>query len=82
MFSRFSLFIEIQLVYETNNKVTKWSELKGTIRFQSDPAEQTINLNPKTFCKDSFKLLNKNLNFVPTQKPTINKDTRNKQFEE
>ena len=54
MFSRFSHFIEIQLVYESNNKATNWSELKGTIRFQADPAEQTINLNPKTFCKDKF----------------------------
>ena len=81
MFSRFSHFIEIQSVYETNNKVTKWSKLKDTIRFQSDPADQTINLNPKTFCKDNFKLLNKNLNFVPTQK-AINKDTISKQFEE
>ena len=37
-------------------------------------------VSTKRFCKDIFKLLNKNLNFVPTQK-AINKDTRNKQFE-
>ena len=54
--------------------------LEDTIRFQSDPAGQVINLSTKRFCKDTFKLL-KNLNFVPTQKP-INKDTINKQFED
>ena len=48
-----------------------------TIRFQSDPAGQVINLSTKRRCKDTSKLLNKNLNFVPTQK-TINKDTKNK----
>ena len=52
-----------------------------TIRFQSDPAGQVINLSTKRFCKDTFKLLNKNLNFVPTQK-TTNKDTINKQLED
>ena len=55
--------------------------LEDTIRFQSDPAGQVINLSTKRFCKDTFKLLNKNLNFVPTQK-TINKDTINTQFED
>ena len=47
--------------------------LEDTIRFQSDPAGQVINLGTNRFCKDTFKLLNKNLNFVLTQK-TINKD--------
>ena len=55
--------------------------LEDTNRFQSDPAGQVINLSTKRFCKDTFKLSNKNLNFVPTQK-TINKDTTNKQFED
>ena len=55
--------------------------LEDTIRFQSDPAGQVINLSTKIFCKDTFKLLKNNLNFVPTQK-TINKDTINKQFED
>ena len=54
--------------------------LEDTIRFQSDPAGQVINLITKRFCRDTFKLLNKNLNFVPMQK-TINKDTIRKQFE-
>ena len=55
--------------------------LEDTIGFQSDPAGQVINLSAKRFCKYTFKLLNKNLHFVPTQK-TINKDTINKQFED
>ena len=55
--------------------------LENTNRFQSDPAGQIINLSIKRFCKDTFKLLNKNLNFVLTQK-TINKDTIKKQFED
>ena len=50
--------------------------LENTIRFQSDPAGQVINLSTKRFCKDTFKLLNENLNFVPTQK-TINKQLEN-----
>ena len=55
--------------------------LEDTIRFQYDPAGQVINLSTKRFCQDTFELLNKNLNFVPTQK-TINKDTIKKQFED
>ena len=55
--------------------------LENTHRFQSDPAGQIINLSTKRFCKNTFKLLNKNLNFVLTQK-TINKDTIKKQFED
>ena len=55
--------------------------LENTNRFQSDPAGQIINLSTKRFCKNTFKLLNKNLNFVLTQK-TINKDTIKKQFED
>ena len=54
---------------------------EDTIRFQSDPAGQVINLSTKRFYKDTFKLLNKNLNFVPTQK-TVNKYTINNQFED
>ena len=34
--------------------------LEDTIRYQSDPAGQVINLSTKRFCKDTFKLLNKN----------------------
>ena len=55
--------------------------LEDTIRFQSHQAGQVINLSTKRFCKDTFKFLNKNITFVPTQK-TINKDTIKKQFED
>ena len=41
----------------------------------------SVPLSTKRFCKDTFKLLSKNLNFVPTLK-SINKDTINKQFED
>ena len=55
-----------------DNYIKLRKTLEDTIRFQSDPAGQVINLITKKFCKDTFKLLNKNLNFVPTRK-TINK---------
>ena len=55
--------------------------LEDTFRFQSDAAGQVVNLSTKRFCKETFKILNKNLNFVPTQK-TINKNTINKQLED
>ena len=55
--------------------------LEDTIRFQSDPVGHVINLSTKRFCKDTFKLLNKNLNFLLTQK-AINKDTIKRQFED
>ena len=70
-------------LHRTNNDnfIKLRKTLEDTIRFQSDPAGQVINLSTKRFYKDTFKLLNKNLNFVPAQK-TINKDTINKQFED
>ena len=51
------------------------------LKTQLDLAGQVTNLNTKKFCKDTLKLLNKNLNFIPTQK-TVNKDTINKQFQD
>ena len=72
-----------QKLYQTNhdNFIKLWKTLEDTIRFQLDPAGQVINLSTKRLCKDTFKHLNKNLNFVPTQK-TINKDTVHKHFED
>ena len=69
-------------LHRTNhyNFIKLLKTLEDAISFQSDPAGQVINLSTKRFCKGTFKLLNKNLNFVPTQK-TINIDTINKQFE-
>ena len=69
-------------LHRTNhdNFIKLQKTLEDTTRFQYDPAGQVINLSTKRFCKDTFKLLKKNLNFVPTQK-NINKDTIKKQFE-
>ena len=38
------------------------------LKTQLDPAGHVINLSNKSFTKDVYKLLNKNLNFVRTQK--------------
>ena len=55
--------------------------LEDTIRFPYDPAGQVINVSTKRFYKDTFKLLNKNLNFVPAQK-NYQQRYNNKQFED
>ena len=57
------------------------SSNQDTIRFRSDPARQAIQVSIKRFCRDTFKLLNKNLNFIPTKK-TINKNALNKLLED
>ena len=36
--------------------------------FQSDPIGKVVNISKKTVKKETFQLLNKNLNFVPTPK--------------
>ena len=55
--------------YERQRK--KHENLKRTIEnttgLQFDPAGQIINSNKKQFIKETFKLLNINFNFVPTQ---------------
>ena len=51
--------------------------IENTSELQFDPAGQVINLSKKRITKRTFKLLNKNLNFVPIQtnfsKTTLNK---------
>ena len=47
--------------------------IEGIIGFQFDPAGNVINLSAKTFNRDVFKLLNKNLNFVSMQKIILTK---------
>ena len=42
--------------------------MKSLSNLQFDSAEKVIKLSTKTFSRDVFKLLNKNLNFVPMQK--------------
>ena len=48
---------------------------------QSNPSGQEINLSKKRLTKETFKLLNKNLNFVATQ-TNFNKNTLNKELED
>ena len=50
------------------NFIQLWRTIEDTIELQFDPAGNVINLSTKTFSKDVFKLLNKNLNFAPMQK--------------
>ena len=42
--------------------------IKSKIRYKSDPSGHVINLSKHSFSLNIFKLLNKNLNFVPTPK--------------
>ena len=74
------LINDINFIEQTMTTLSR-KTLEDTVRFKSGPAGQVINLTTKIFCKDIFKILNKNLNFVPTQR-TINKDTIKKQFED
>ena len=43
-------------------------EIEKSLRHQSDPDENTINLTKHSFTKTEYKPLNKNLNFIPTLK--------------
>ena len=55
--------------YQRNNAKTKniWRKIQSTVRFKSDPPGSVINLSNKAFIKD-IKLLNTNLDFIPTFK--------------
>ena len=55
----------IQQTMET--ALAQWA-IKNTIRSKSDPSGNAINLPKHSFLLDTFKLLSKNLNFVPTPK--------------
>ena len=54
--------------------------IENTTGLQFDPAGQIINSNKKQFTKETFKHLNINFNFVPTQtnfnNTTINKELK------
>ena len=57
--------------YQRNNAKTKnlWQNIQSTAAiFKSDPIGSEVNLSNKTFTKNTFKLSNKNLNFIPTFK--------------
>ena len=42
--------------------------IKSKIRYKSDPSGKVINLSKHSLSLDTVKLLNKNLNFLPTPK--------------
>ena len=44
-----------------------WRTIEDTIELQFNSARNAINLSAKTFNRDVFKLLYKNLNFIPMQ---------------
>ena len=52
-------------------------KLQRAIRFQFDRAGQIINLTQTKFSRETCKLLNKNLNFVPTQNKINKKELHN-----
>ena len=52
-------------------------QFKTQFRLQSDTAGQIISLTQKIFSRPTFKLLNKNLNFVPTQNKRNKKELHN-----
>ena len=60
------------------NFIEPWQLYQVT---ENDPARQVITLSTKRFFNDTFKLLNKNLNFVTTQQ-SINKNTINRKLED
>ena len=53
---------------ETQKTIASNVTATKKILFQSYPAGHVISLSNKSFTKDVCKLLNKNLNFVPTEK--------------
>ena len=57
-------------LYPANNGNTIGIQqtIKSKIINKSDPSGHVINLSKHSFSLDTFKLLNKNLDFVPTPK--------------
>ena len=69
--------------YRTNHANTEelWRTVEDTTGHQFDPIGNVINLSSKTFIKETFQLLNKNLNFIPI--PSIfNKNQLNKELDD
>ena len=69
--------------YRTNHANTKklWRTVEDTTGHQFDPIGNVINLSNKTFTKETFQLLNKNLKFIP--KPSMsNKNQLNKELDD
>ena len=57
-----------KLHQKTMTTLSNYGRHLKTIRFQFDPAGEVIT---QRFCTDTFKMLNKNLIFVPTQKKLL-----------
>ena len=57
-------------IYQRNheNFDNLWKTIEKSIRHQSDQNGNIINLTKLSFKKADYKLLNKNLNFIPTPK--------------
>ena len=68
--------------YRRNHANTEklWRTVEDTTGHQFDPIGNIINLSNKTFTKETFQLLNKNLNFIPTPS-TFNKNQLNKELD-
>ena len=45
-----------------------WRTVEDSVGLQSDPAGHVTNLSNKSFTKDEYNLLNKDLKFIPAQK--------------
>lgn len=54
-----------------------WKTIENLISFQSNPTGKVVNLSKKTFTREIFQLLSKNLNFVLT--PQVNNQHRLKE---
>ena len=69
--------------YRTNhaNTIKLWRMVEDTTGHQFDPIGNVINLSNKTFTKETFQLLNKNVKFIP--KPSMsNKNQLNKELDD
>ena len=52
-------------------------KIKETLKYRSDPIGNVINLTSFSFSKNVYKLLNKNLSFIPTPKIYNKKELKN-----
>ena len=59
------------------NIINLQRKIKETLKYRSDPIGNVINLTSFLFSKNVYKLLNKNLNFIPTPKLYNKKELKN-----
>ena len=52
-----------------------WRTVEDSVGLQSDPTGHVTNLSNKSFTKDEYNLLNKDLKFIPAQKTFDKKKT-------